>query len=102
MKEFTDDTFADEIKTGVVLVDFWAAWCPPCRAMMPTLAAVAASFPHVKVGKVNSDECPRTSDEYAVSSLPTFKIFKDGLQVRSHLGVISQADLEQMLRDAGA
>lgn len=95
--EFTDATFADEIKTGVVLVDFWAPWCGPCRTMLPVLKAVAEKFPQVKVGKVNHDECPKTTDEYAISALPTLKLFKDGNQVRSHMGILSQAELEGML-----
>ncbi|MGC3967984.1 MAG: thioredoxin [Pirellulales bacterium] len=75
-----------------VLVDFWAEWCAPCRAMSPALAALARDF---KVCKVNVDRNPKLAARYGISSIPALYIFKSGKVAAQHLGVTS----EQVLRN---
>ena len=82
-----------------VLVDFWAAWCGPCRAMNPTLEALARDY---KVCKVNVDTNQELAAHYNVSSIPALMIFKDGRIVARHVGLTPEstlrAELEQWSR----
>jgi len=99
MIDFTDETFAQEIKEGIVVADFWAPWCRPCQSLKKVLEAVEPNFPSIKFGKVNIDECPVVTEQNAVSAVPTIKVFKDGVQVRSILGVQKQESIEAILKD---
>jgi thioredoxin len=81
-----------------VLVDFWAPWCPPCRAMEPTLEALARDF---KVCKVNIDKNQELAAHYGVSAVPTFLVFKDGRVAASHVGMTPEATLRAALSDGG-
>src|SRR5262245_1348927 len=67
-----------------VLVDFWASWCPPCRAMNPTIESLARDF---TVCKVNVDTNPQLASHYDISSIPALLLFKGGLTVARHVGV---------------
>lgn len=80
--------------TEPVLVDFWAEWCGPCRAMTPTLQALARDH---KVCKVNVDKNPKLAGRYNVSSIPALFIFKNGRIVAQYLGVTSESVLRSEL-----
>ena len=82
-----------------VLVDFWAPWCPPCRAMSPTIDALAREF---KVCKVNVDKNQQLAARYQISAIPALLIFKDGAVVARHNGVTDEATLRAELRHGGA
>jgi thioredoxin 1 len=77
-----------------VLVDFWAAWCGPCRSMNPTIDALASDF---KVCKVNVDTNQELAARYNISSIPALMIFKDGQIVAQHVGVVPEATLRAEL-----
>jgi thioredoxin 1 len=78
-----------------VLVDFWAGWCAPCRAMTPVVEALARDF---KVCKVNVDTNQELAGHYGISSIPAFLIFKDGKVAARHVGVIAEATLRAEMR----
>jgi thioredoxin 1 len=81
--------------TEPVLVDFWAEWCPPCRAMNPTIEALAKEF---KVCKVNVDNNHELANHYGISSIPVLMIFKDGKVAAKYVGITSEATLRAELR----
>jgi thioredoxin 1 len=83
----TDQTFATEIKEGLVLVDFWAPWCGPCKMIAPVLEEIDAEIGD-KVGiiKLNVDENPETTRSFGVMSIPTLILFKDSVEVDKAIG----------------
>ena len=96
----TDATFeAEVLKSKIpVLVDFWAEWCAPCRALAPTLEEVAAEFKDkIKVVKINIDENPGAPSQFGVRSSPTLIIFKAGQQVDQSLGNIPKSQVVSLV-----
>ena len=74
-----DDNFDQTIANGVVLVDFWATWCGPCKTMAPNVEETPTdSKGRVTVGKVDVDECPNLASRFGIMSIPTLIVFKDG------------------------
>ncbi|MCX8108093.1 MAG: thioredoxin [Verrucomicrobiae bacterium] len=81
-----------------VLVDFYATWCPPCRALAPTLDSIANEFAgRAKVVKINVDDAPELAADYGITSIPTLIFFKDGNIVESIVGAVSQRVLRSKL-----
>ena len=92
----TDQTFESEVlKSGTpVLVDFWAPWCGPCRAVASTVDAIASEFSgRLKVAKLNTDESGEIAMKLGVTSIPTLMVFKNGEMVERVLGNRPKADL---------
>jgi len=88
-KPVTDETFSTDVlkAKGPVLVDFWAEWCGPCRAIAPALEELAGEFAgKLTVAKVNIDENPETPNNYAVRGIPTLILFKDGKPAATQVG----------------
>lgn len=78
----TDQTFASEIKEGLVLVDFWAPWCGPCKMIAPVLEEIVMEMgDQVRIVKLNVDENPDTTKAYGVMGIPALILFKDGEKV---------------------
>lgn len=92
---FTDSNFEQEVlKSEVpVLVDIWAEWCGPCRAMSPMIEEIAAEIPETKfkIGKMNADQNSIIPEKYEVASIPTFLIFKGGQLVDRFMGSMPKA-----------
>ncbi len=102
-KAVTDDSFATDVlaSKGVVLVDFWAEWCGPCKAIGPALEEIGAEFKgQMTVAKVNIDDNPETPNAYAVTGIPTLIMFKDGKPVAKKVGAAPKSALRQWVMDS--
>ena len=98
-KVITSENFAEEVlqAKGTVLLDFWAEWCGPCRALGPVIEEVAVEHPEVKVGKVNVDEQQALAQQFGIMSIPTLVVFKDGKKVNEAIGLMPKAQVESLL-----
>jgi thioredoxin 1 len=104
VKEFTDQNFETEVLKSAqpVLVDFWAEWCPPCRALTPTIEKLAKDYAgKVKVGKVDTDSNRDISMKYNISSIPTVLVFKNGQIAQKFVGLRGEKDLRAALDSVG-
>ena len=80
---------------GLMLVDFWAAWCPPCRRLAPTIDALATEYEgRLAVTKVDIDENPELAQRYGIQSIPTLILFRDGRAIDKRLGALPKDDLK--------
>ena len=96
----TDNTFMQEVLCypGAVLVDCWAPWCGPCRMVAPILEQLASEYGgRVKVAKLNVDENPQKASQYAIQSIPTLLLFKDGRLANRLVGALPKGEIERHL-----
>ena len=97
----TEKNFQHQIKNKVVLVDFWAAWCAPCRMMAPVLNEIAGELNgNAHVGKVNIEQYQSLAQQYQVRSIPTIILFKNGKEVNRFVGIKSKDFLLSQIRTA--
>ena len=97
----TDDSFEQEIEQveGLAVVDFWAEWCGPCRAVGPVIESIADDYVgKVKVGKLDVDSNRQTTERFNVRSIPSILYFKDGELVETVVGVRSKLQLEELIQ----
>ncbi len=99
MQAVNESNFQTEVleSKGLVLVDFWAEWCGPCRQLGPVLENVSKALPDVKICKVNVDEAPNTAASYGIRSIPSMFLFKDGKQLDTKVGFSSEASITSWL-----
>ena len=97
----TDANFANETKKGIMLVDFWAPWCGPCRMLGPVIEELAEEMKsQLKVGKLNVDENSGTSEKYEVSSIPMLLLFKDGKVIDNRVGAATKETLKEWINSS--
>jgi thioredoxin 1 len=101
---FTDGNFEQEVlkSSQVVLVDFWAEWCPPCRMLTPTIEKLAKDYAgKVRIGKVNTDENRDICIKYKISNIPTVILFKNGQPAQTLVGLRQEKELKQAIDALG-
>lgn len=102
VQQITDTTFDEEVlkSNQLVLVDFWAAWCGPCKMVAPVIDEIADEYKElVKVVKVNTDENPSTAASYGIRSIPTLLIFNDGVIVDTIIGAIPKSTVVNRIQE---
>jgi thioredoxin 1 len=103
--EVTDSTFEQEVlqSTQPVLVDFWAIWCGPCKAIAPIVEELASEYEgRLKVMKLDVDDNPRTASAYGVQSIPTLLVFKDGKPAERIVGAVPRKVIADKLQSVMA
>lgn len=96
----TDNQFSENVlnSKGLVLVDFWAEWCGPCRQLGPILEAIDEEMGNdIKIYKMNVDDSPETASQFGIRSIPTMFLFKDGKQVDTKVGLNTQSTISSWI-----
>ncbi|NTV79440.1 MAG: thioredoxin [Clostridiales bacterium] len=83
-----------------VLIDFWAAWCGPCRMISPIVDEIAKEDDSIKVGKINVDEEGKLAEQFGIMTIPTLMVFKDGKAVGTSIGVKSKKEILEMIKQS--
>lgn len=102
IKTVSDDSFATDVLGAgkPVLVDYWAAWCGPCKAIAPILEEVATEFgDKVTIAKLNVDENQQTAAKFGIRGIPTLMLFKDGEVTATKVGAVSKSQLTEFLNE---
>ena len=98
IEHLTEDTFeAAAVQPGIAVIDFWAAWCGPCRAMAPQFERAAAMRPQYHFAKVDVDAEPALAAAYGIRSIPTLIVLRDGTPIAGQTGVIGADELVEAL-----
>ena len=99
VKHINENEFNAEVlkEDGIVVVDFFATWCGPCKMLAPVLEDVQEAMKNVKIVKVDIDENPNVASEYKVKNIPTIKVFKNGEEITTNVGFLPKGALVEMI-----
>ncbi|MBL8018961.1 MAG: thioredoxin [Leptospirales bacterium] len=92
-----DESFSQDTKDGLVLVDFWAEWCGPCRMVAPIVEELAGEMPQVKFGKVNVDENQGIAQTLGITAIPTLVLYKNGQPIDRVVGLLPKPQLKNFI-----
>ena len=102
-KNISDDSFEKEVlkSSNLVLVDFWAEWCGPCKMIAPALEEISEEMnENLEVKKLNIDDNPKTPQEYGVRGIPTLILFKNGEKISEKIGVLPKSKISEWVKES--
>ena len=100
--QVTESNFKSTVEKGIVLLDFWAAWCGPCRAFAPIFEAAAERYPDIVFGKVDTDAEQGLAAAFQIRSIPTLMVLRDNVLLAAQPGVIPAAALDDLIEKVKA
>lgn len=100
--EITDKNFDETVAKGIVVLDWWAAWCGPCRAFAPVFERAAAKHADIVFGKVDTEAQPTLAREFGIRSIPTLMVFREGILIYEQPGALPPAAFDQLIAQARA
>ena len=96
-KALNESNFKQTVDNGIVLVDFWAPWCGPCRVFGPIFEKASEAHPDVVFGKVNTEDEPRLAGSFGIQAIPTLMAFRDGILVFEQAGALPATALQKLI-----
>jgi thioredoxin 1 len=102
LMQVTADNLEATVKDGIVLLDWWASWCGPCRAFAPIFEAAAEKHPDITFGKIDTEDQEALAGAFGIRSIPTIMVFREGVLLASQPGMLPAAELEDLIAQVRA